>query len=203
MIFSLRHATCLPLVAIITIATGSLRAQDPPKKVDWDEAAANLVVAFFSGGYIGMPQVDTQKELTVAVVGDNRFGRAVIALAANKRTPKPQDAPIRIVQITDKDLLERKDEWSACHVVVFATDDDKVQTQALAIMAGSGSLLVGRTPGFVAAGGHLNFWLGKDNKPHYELDHKAVIKLGIKPISAVVKSSRPEPRDPERREPNK
>lgn len=181
------------LAAIATIAAPVVRAQDPPT-VDWDSVAASLVVNLLTGDYIILPEVEKQKKLTIAVVGGNRFGRAVAAIAAGKKTSKPLAAPLEVITIADKEVLERKDEWSACQVVVFATDDAKVQTQVLAIMAGRKALLVGRRPGFVAAGGHMNLWLSDEQKPRYELDHKAVLKLGIKPSPAVVKLSKPEPK---------
>ncbi len=193
-----RTATAaLTFAAIFAIATTELRAQEPPKKeappvADWDEISASLAVKLLVDQHIGLPQVDRQKELTIAVIGDSRFGRAFAAIAAGKKTSKPQQAPFRIVTVAEKNLLEEKAKWTACSVVVFATDDPKATTQALAIMAGKPSLLIGRTPGFVAAGGHLNFWLSKDNKTRYQLDHKAALKIGIKLSSTVVKSSRTE-----------
>ncbi|MCB9884551.1 MAG: YfiR family protein [Planctomycetes bacterium] len=196
-----KTTACLALAAICGVASTLLHAQDPPEqdppkqeppKVDWDEASANLAFALLASNYLGMPLDGTQKEITVAVIGDSRFGRAVAALTTGKKTRKPQQLPFRVVTVGDKDLLEQKAKWSTCSVVVFATDDPKAQTQALAIMAGKRSLLLGRSPGFIAAGGHLNIWLSKDNKPRYELDHKALLKMGVKLSSTVIKSSRPE-----------
>lgn len=184
------------LLATLAAVAGALPARDQePPKVDWDTAAANLLLMLLQQGHIA-PEAPTHKDtLRIAVVGDDRFGRAVVSLAAGKVTDKEPKVPLVVVAVAENEVQERAAEWTQVDVVVVASDAAKVQAQVLEGMAGRSGLLVGRRHDFVAAGGHLQLWLSADKKPRFELDHKAARKSGQKISSAVVKASTPVPRD--------
>ncbi len=162
--------------------------QDPPR-VDWDSSAASLVLMLFEQNLVTAPDAASRGELRIAVIGDDRFGKAIAAIGARKRTRGEPPVPFRISSFAAADLIERKEDWSHCDVVVFATDDALVHSQVLAVMKDRRALLVSRRDDFVAKGGHLQLWLGKQKKPCYALDAKAVARLGFKLSEAVVRNS--------------
>ncbi|MBM4062564.1 MAG: YfiR family protein [Planctomycetes bacterium] len=167
-------------------------AQETPK-VDWDTAAANTLVLLLKDGHLQPPKLEEKKELTIAVLGDDRFGKAVAALIEGKKTPAPHAVPMRAVPIAEKDIVDQKDRWADCDVIVIATDSDRAWTQVLAILAGKQGLLVGRRPGFVAAGGHVQLWLSDRKSPRFELDLVAIRELGFKVSSLASRHSKQRP----------
>lgn len=190
-----RTGACAALSALLAVvlSSGLARGQDPAK-VDWDTAAANMLLLLLQQGHIAPPEPERQAELRIAVIGDDRFGRAVSALAVGKKTVKPASLPMRVVTIAENELATRRGDWQAVDVLVLATADESVTGEVLKAMAGQPTLLVGRDSRFVEQGGHLQLWLNPDHKPRYELDHKAVRKIGLRLSSSVVNASTPAPR---------
>lgn len=182
----------LALLGAVAPAQGPV----PQRPLDWDTVAGNLLLTLLVGGHIEPVSKEDRTHLKIAVIGDDRFGKAVAVLARDKQVRQPKPLPLTVLALAEKDLLQRRQELLACDVIVFATADDKVMQQVITAVAERPILLCSRSPGFLAAGGHLQLWLSDENKPRYELADKVLAARGIKVTIAAVKASQQAPRPP-------
>lgn len=166
---------------------------DPETRIDWDTVAANLAIMLLQQGYLAPAGLKEHSAVSVAVVGDDRFGKAFTVLAAQKKIERPVEATLRVVQVTERDLSEKNVTLRQCHVVILATSSRQVHEQVIRALDRSPTLLVGRLPGFITMGGHVQLWLAEGNKPRFELDLKAMRKHGIGVSKEAAAQSQPAP----------
>ncbi|GAB4157752.1 MAG: hypothetical protein Fur0037_25570 [Planctomycetota bacterium] len=191
-------ASARAVLALMLLAPGML-AQEPPHRADWDTVSANLLLTLLLRGYV-QPKVEHGGgEIRILIVGNDRFGRAVESLARGKKASGKNRLLLCPLRVSGERLDEQRERMRSAHVIVVATEDEKVERTVLWEASGRPILLCGREPDFVRHGGHILLWLSEDGKPAFEIAEKALAELGIGVEAAAVKASRKAPRRTARR----
>jgi hypothetical protein len=108
-----------------------------PSFIDWPETAFTSATA----------------PLLVCVLGDFRFGTALVESARNA-SPHARHIDVR--------WMRKDEELKNCHLLFVSNSETKRYAQILKIVQGTGVLTIGETPDFLGVGGMLSFSFQND-----------------------------------------
>jgi YfiR/HmsC-like len=118
---------------------------------------------------------DANAPIVIGIVGDSAVEKLLMEVAAGKSV---NGRPVLVKHF--KDLQDVRN----CQIVFVGSSDEKRMPQILEALKASSVLSVGETPGFIPAGGMINFFI-EDNKVRLEINLDAATRARVK-ISAKV-----------------
>jgi hypothetical protein len=113
--------------------------------------------------------------IVLGIVGDSLVGKLLTDVAAGKSV---NGRPVMVKQ------LKQGQDLKTCQIIFVSSSDEKRAPQTLEELKEASVLTVGETPGFIQAGGIINFFI-EENKVRLEINLDAAARVRVK-ISAKV-----------------
>jgi hypothetical protein len=157
-----RRAALLAVFSLL-LAAGGKRSKAQTISEEYRVKAAFI---FHFAQLVDWPSVtaaDTDQSLTLCTLGEDPFHGALEEIVAGKAIGN------RVIRI--RHLGEPQD-MQACHILFLAKGQGKRVPMLLMALHNAPVLTVGETPGFLAAGGMINFLL-TENKVRFEINLEA------------------------------
>jgi hypothetical protein len=132
--------------------------------------------------FVEWPQSRSAGPLMIGVLGADPFGRALADTVHGK-------------SVDGRPVVVRKvgsvEEASGCAILFVSSSERNRWLEILAPLRRTAVLTVGDAPGFLAAGGVMNFYL-EDNRVRFELNPEAAKRCGLKLSAQLIRLARVE-----------
>jgi hypothetical protein len=169
------------LIAVLTGAAGPARAEDAPS-LEYKVKAAFL---FNFLKFVEWPPPEPSQlntPITIAVLGTDKFGAAFDEVTSRKI----KDRGIAIKRFADFNSDEAKAQLPSCQLVFVSANQQKYTKEILDLLHKKPVLIVGETPGFLEAGGMVNFIM-QDGKVCFELNQDTAEICELKMASQLMR----------------
>jgi hypothetical protein len=131
---------------------------------------------------------DSMAPIVLGIVGETAVAKLLADVAVGKSV---NGRPVVVKQ------LKEGQELKTCHIVFVSDSEEKRVHQVLEILKGTSTLTVGETPGFIQAGGMINFFT-EENKVRLEMNLEAASHVRVKISAKVIAVARLTPQDSSR-----
>lgn len=169
-VLQLLFATVLALVC----ASSAAKAQSAP--LTEDQIKAGFLFNFTK--FVEWPPEifgGANSPIVMGIVGDSLVGKLLTEVATGKSV---NGRPVMVKQLKEGQDLK------TCQIIFLGSSDEKHMFQLLEGLKESSVLTVGEMPGFIHAGGMINFFI-EENKVRLEINLDAATRVRLK-ISAKV-----------------
>ncbi len=176
---SVRTAQCrtkfhaAALATLLALSGGSRTCAQASPSLEYQVKAAFL---YNFAKFVNWPPesfADQNAPILLGVIGDNAFAKLLTDVAAGKSV---NGRPVVVK------LFKEGQDLRSCQIVFVSSSEENDATQILEKLKESSVLTVGEAPGFIQAGGIINFFIEK-NKVRLEINLAAASRARVK-ISA-------------------
>lgn len=182
MTFSAKPGHWVVMLTAMVLSMPSIVAAEEAPSMEYKVKAAFLFNFLKFVEWPPKPAAQTDTPITIAVLGEDKFGNAFDEITSRKI----KDRSIVIKRFTDFGNEDVKTQLQQCQLVFVSANQQKYTKDIIALFQKKPVLIVGETPGFLEAGGMVNFIM-QEGKVCFELNQDTAKVAELKMASQLMR----------------